>query len=211
MNRPEISIRPARPSRDEGVHFARYMNLAAEGGFRKMFGRRFEEIVSSAYLEPNHDLSYETALFAEASDQIVGMISGYTAEQYRGFDKSVVDRLAGRSRLRISLIYAMIAPMMRFLHTYNDGDFYVEFLSVDDTFRGQGIGYRLLAAMEACGQKSGSSHFAIDVARKNDGARRLYERYGVVAHDYWPRTRLMRPTVLRLTKPLLESEIQFSE
>jgi len=202
MNAKSIIIRPANPTIEEGQQFATYMNSTSDGGFKKMFGKRFEKIVSAAYREPNHDLSYETALFAEVEAEIVGMVSGYSAEQYRQFRKDVVKQGAGRSRFRITLISTLIAPMMRFLHTYDDGDFYVEFLAVDETHRGQGIGAKLLNSMEDRARDSRSTHFAINVAARNKGARKLYERHGFVTIARWPRTRLVRPNILRMTKPL---------
>jgi ribosomal protein S18 acetylase RimI-like enzyme len=202
MTRSQVTIRPAKATVDEGMKFAVYMNSASGGGFKKMFGKRFEEIISKAFLEPNHDLSYETALFAEANGVVVGMVSGYTAEQYRAFRKDVVNQSAGRSRFRIALIFAMIASMMRFLHTYEDGEYYIEFLAVDETQRGQGIGSQLLQTMEDRALANKCAHLAIDVARHNDTARRLYERHGFTTIGQWPKTRLVRPNILRMTKPL---------
>ena len=202
MTRSQITIRPAKSTVAEGMEFTVYMNSASGGGFKKMFGKRFEEIISKAFLEPNHDLSYETVLFAEANGVVVGMVSGYSAEQYRTSRKDVVNLCAGRSRFRIALIYAMIASMLRFLHTYDDGDYYIEFLAVDETQRGQGIGSQLLQAMEDRAHANKCTHLAIDVARHNDTARRLYKRHGFTTIRQWPRTRLVRPNILRMTKPL---------
>ena len=97
---------PAKPTNVEGKKFATYMNSTSDGGFGIMFGKRFEEIVSTIYLDPNHDLSYETALFAEVEGDIVGMASGFTAEQYRQFRKDALNQVAGRTMLRISFICA---------------------------------------------------------------------------------------------------------
>ncbi len=167
-----------------------------------MFGKRLEDIVSKAYVEPNHDLSYETALFAEADGEVVGMASGYTAEQHRRFNRKVVNRAAGRSIVRISIIYALLSPMMRFLHTYDEGDFYLQFLAVDEAFRGRGIGSVLIHAMEERGRERGSTQYAIDVSGRNDNARRLYGHQGFVDRACWPRLRFMRPVIQRMVKPL---------
>jgi len=202
MNRLKISIRPARPTNDEGKKFAIYLNSASDGGFGKMFGKRFEEIVSKVYLEPNHDLSFETAVFAEVDGDIVGMDSGFTAEQYRQFRKDALNQAAGRTMLRISFFFALLSPMMRFLHSYDDGDFYVEFLAVDTAYRGQGVGSKLIQAMEDRARASKSTTLAIDVAARNKGAHRLYERIGFGATRQWPKTRLVRPNILRMTKAL---------
>ena len=195
-------IRPAKPTLDEGRQFAVYMDSASDGGFGKMFGKRFEKIVSKAYLEPNHDLSYETAVFAEVEGKLVGMVSGFSAEQYQRFRKDVLNQVAGRSRFRISLIFALISPMMRFLHAYDDGNFYVEFLAVDKACQRQGIGFKLMQAIEERAHARGATQLAIDVARRNKGAQRLYERAGFTTIRRWPKNRLVKANILRMTKPL---------
>ena len=197
-----ITVRPASPTPDEGRKFAIYMNSASEGGFKIMFGKRFEEIVSQVYLKPNHDLSYETAIFAEVDGDIVGMVSGYTAEQHRQFHKDVLNQVAGRTMLRISFFFALLSSMMRFLHTYSTGDFYVEFLAVDEAHRGQGIGFALMKAIEDHARTCGATQLALDAARRNKGAQRLYERIGFTAIRQWPKTSLVRPNILRMIKPL---------
>ncbi len=76
------TIRPAAPTIDEGQVFARYLNVAADGYFRALLGRNYDRVIGDAYLSPGHDLSYETAVFAERSGRIVGMASGYTSQQH---------------------------------------------------------------------------------------------------------------------------------
>lgn len=197
-----LIVRPANPTIDEGQHFATYMNSASDGGFGMMFGKRFEEIVSKIYLEPNHDLSHETALFADVEGDIVGMVSGFTAEQYRQFRKDALNPVAGRTMMRISIFFALLSSMMRFLHTYQEGDFYIEFLAVDEAHRGQGIGFALMQSIEDRARAHGATQLAIDVARRNKGARTLYERIGFTTINRWPRTGFVRPNILRMTKSL---------
>ncbi len=82
-NAHPISLRAATPSFDEGLAFARYADEVAEGFFGTMLGRRWEEIVATAYAQPDHDLSYQNVTFAERDNKIVGMTLAYTAEQHR--------------------------------------------------------------------------------------------------------------------------------
>ena len=178
------------------------MNLAAEGGFRLLFGPRFEEIVAAAFAQKDHHLSYESTVFAEAGGAIVGMASGYTAEQFQGFSKNVLRLVAGRSAGRVACASALISPKLRFTHMYEEGDFYIQFLAVDEACRGKGIGSALIKAMEAQARRSESVRFVIDVSARNDGARRLYERGGFVVHARWPRLRLLPPAILRMTRQL---------
>ena len=76
MDRTPIVLRPANPTLDDGLAFARYLDEAAAGFFRLMLGRRAATILATAFVEPGHDLSYRNATFAERSNVIVGMASG---------------------------------------------------------------------------------------------------------------------------------------
>jgi len=202
MTQPEIIIRPAKPSQEEGLRFAHFMNIAANGGFRYLLGPRFKEIVAEAFVEPGHDLSHEYALLAEQGGEILGMASGYTAEQHGRSSDEPIRRAAGRSAFRMACMFALTAPMWRFMHAHEEGDFYLQFLAVDEPHRGQGAGSALIGAMEARGRESGSVRFVLDVSGRNPGAQRLYERQGFEVGPRWPRLALLPPIVRRMVKPL---------
>jgi ribosomal protein S18 acetylase RimI-like enzyme len=195
-------IRPAKPITEEGLIFARLANVAASNGFRYLFGPRVEEIIAAAYVEPNNDFSHEFALLAEVEGKAVGMASGYTAKQHEACTEEAINRAVTRNALRVAIVGAMVSPMFRFMHTYDEGDFYLQFLAVEEDARGRGVGAALIDAMRARGRESGSTHYAVDVAARNAAAKRLYEREGFAVHDRWPRSRIMRPTILRMVQPL---------
>lgn len=58
------TIRPASPTFDDGLACARYLDVAAEGFFRILLGRRASELIAQAYTQPNNEYSYENVLFA---------------------------------------------------------------------------------------------------------------------------------------------------
>jgi uncharacterized protein len=167
-----------------------------------LFGPRFAEIIATAYCEPEHDLSYEYAVFAEADDHIVGMASGYTEAQHRRSSDEPLRKAAGRSVARILFTSALASPILRFLHACDEGDFYLQFLAVDEGFRREGIATELLRAMEARAREGGARRFALDVAARNADARRLYERQGLAPTDRWPRFTPFPPAILRMGKNL---------
>jgi len=201
-SQPLLTIRPARPTHEEGLLFARFMNLAADGGFRKMFGPRFEQIIATAYLHPSHDLSYEYAVFAEVDGAVVGMASGYAAEQHASFNDAAFKEAAGRDAVRIACILWLISPMWRFLHTYDSGDFYLQFLAVDEAHRRKGMGRALMQHMESRGRGCSCTRFTLDVSSRNPNAQRLYAQQGLQVLARWPRMRLVPPAVLRMVKTL---------
>ena len=57
-------------------------------------------------------------------------------------------------------------------------DLLIETLAVDARFRGMGIGTRLLQAAEARARAQSKRSLVLEVISENDGAIRLYERFG---------------------------------
>ena len=125
MERHSIVLRAANPTFDEGLAFARYADQAAEGFFRFMLGRRAGDIIATAFARPDHDLSYQNVTFAERDNVIVGMTSGYTAEQHRRSSLRPLKRAAGRGNLRMRIVLILFAPLMRIIDSIADGDFYL--------------------------------------------------------------------------------------
>ena len=203
MNQPSINLRPAKPSFEEGQEYARYLDVAAEGFFRFMLGPTAPEIIGKAFIQEGHNYSYENVLFAKFDDRIVGMASGFTAEQHRTFTDQPLKQAAGSQRYRMLLVKALLAPMMRILNTLADGDYYVLSLATDEELRGKGIGSTLMDAMEERAAASGSRRIALDVSASNGSARRLYEHRGMKVESQWPkRLNIPKFKFYRMTKPL---------
>lgn len=203
MTRPSVSLRPAQSTLEEGRACARYLDEAAEGFFRILLGRRAVEILAQAYVQPGNEYSYEHAIFAERDGRIVGLALGFTAEQRRGFPANPLARSHEYPRVRAGIVRFLMGPMIRVLDTVPDGDFYLLSLAIDGDHRGQGIGSALMEAMAQRALGIGAKRFALDVAVKNEGARRLYERHGLAVESKWPkRLNLGSLGLLRMAKPL---------
>jgi ribosomal protein S18 acetylase RimI-like enzyme len=203
MDRQSIVLRAAIPTFDEGLAFARYLDEAAEGFFRFMLGRRAEQIVATAFIQPDHDLSYQNVTFAERDNVIVGMVSGYTAEQHRRSSQQPLKEAAGRRNLRMKIVLTLFAPLMRIIDSIADGDFYLQAIAVDNEIRGDGVGSVLIDSFEERARASGSIRLSLDVSAKNEGANRFYKRRGMAVASQWPK-RLPIPGLrfYRMTKTL---------
>ena len=203
MDRRSINLRPANPTLDDGLAFARYLDQAAEGFFRLMLGRRVGHIIATAFAQPDHDLSYQNVTFVERDNVIVGMVSGYTAAQHRRSSRQPLKQAAGRRNLRMRIVLILFAPLMRIIDSIADGDFYLQAIGVDKELRGDGIGSVLMDSFEERARASGSTHLSPDGSAKNEGACRFYERRGMTVESQWPK-RLPMPglTFYRMTKTL---------
>jgi ribosomal protein S18 acetylase RimI-like enzyme len=202
VNQHPILVRAANPTLDEGLVFARYLDEAAEGFFRFMLGRNVADIIATAYTQPDHDLSYQNVIVAERDNVIVGMASGYTAEQHRGYSDQPLKQAAGAHVVRMMAVATLCAPLLRFLESHANGDFYLQSIAVDKEHRGEGVGSTLIDAIEDRARTCGAARLALDVSAGNEGARSLYGRRGMTVESMWP-TRFFLPRfVVRMTKPL---------
>lgn len=207
MDRPLIILRPAKPTHEEGLVFARYMDEAAEGFIRFMLGRRYAEIVAEAFTHPENNYSFQNVIFAEHDNTIVGMASGFTGEQHRRFTDEPLKRANGYPSLRMAVIKALLAPLMRILNTIDEDDFYILSIAIDKELRGKGIGSQLIKSMEDRAIVAHSARLSLDVAANNDNARRLYEHLGMTVDSRWPK-RIKMPglKLFRMAKPLDEDQ-----
>jgi ribosomal protein S18 acetylase RimI-like enzyme len=203
MDRHSVNLRPANPTLDDGLAFARYLDQAAEGFFRFMLGRRAGHIIATVFAQPDHDLSYQNVTFVERDNVIVGTVSGYTAAQHRRSSPQPLKQAAGRRNLRMRIVLILFAPLMRIIDSIADGDFYLQAIGVDKELRGDGIGSVLMDSLEERARASGSTRLSLDVSAKNEGACRFYERRGMTVESQWPK-RLPMPGLrfYRMTKTL---------
>jgi ribosomal protein S18 acetylase RimI-like enzyme len=196
-------LRTANPTLDEGREFAYYLDQAAEGFFRFMLGRHAMDIIATAFTHPNHDLSYQNVTFVERDQDIVGMVSCYTAEQHRRSSDQPLKQAAGRCNLRMMFVSILFAPLLRIIDTIADGDFYIQAIAIDTELRGEGVGSALMDSVEEFALSSGSTRISLDVSASNENARRFYEHRGMTVESQWPK-RLAIPglRLFRMTKVL---------
>lgn len=203
MHPHSTTFRAAKPTLEDGRVFARYLDEAAEGFFRLMLGRRSVDILAEMFTQSDHDLSYHNAIFAERNKVIVGMASGYTADQHRRSSDLPLKRIAGRFNLRMMVASIVFAPLLRVIDTMADDVFYLQAIAVDRELRGKGVGTALMDLIEERAAASGSARFSLDVFAKNESARRFYEQRGMSVESQWPK-RLVIPglKLFRMTKTL---------
>ncbi len=152
-----------------------------------MLGRDAGDIIARAFVVPGHDLSHQNVTFAERDNVIVGMVSGYTAEEHRRSSLRPLKQAAGRHHLRMNVVLILCAPALRIIDSVADGDYYLQAIAVDKELRGEGIGSFLIDSLEERARASGSTRLALDVSVKNESARRLYERRGMTVESQWPK------------------------
>jgi ribosomal protein S18 acetylase RimI-like enzyme len=198
-----IALRAANPTFEEGMLFAQYLDEAAEGFFRFMLGERFKQILAEAYIQPAHDLSFQNVTFAEHNNVLVGMVSGYTAEQHRSSTREPLKQAAGKNNIRMRIVLVLFAPLMRIVDSMAEDDFYLQAIAVDKDQRGSGIGSILADYIEEQARARGSKRLALDVSSSNSGACQFYNNRGMAVTSQWPRQlKIPKLKFYRMTKTL---------
>lgn len=203
MASASVTVRSAGATIDDGLLFARYLNVAADGAFRALLGKDYRQVIGQAYLSPGHDLSHENAAFAELSGNVIGMASGYTSSQHQQSTDEPLRQAAGFRMLRMATFSLLGRGMKRFIKTVPDGDYYLLSVAVDDQHRGSGAGSILLDHSEETARAWKSTRIVLDVAENNTGARELYESRGMRIEATSPSIlRLPNTRAHRMAKPL---------
>jgi ribosomal protein S18 acetylase RimI-like enzyme len=197
-----VTVRPAKPSYDDGLAFAKYLDEAAEGYFRLLIGKRSDIVIATAFVETGHDLSHEHAVVAELEGVIVGMACGYSDEQHRHSSDEPLRRAAGGLALRMNFIGLLSWPLIRVLGPHGDDEFYLQSIAVDGGRRRMGIGTALMDAMEERARAGRMSSLTLHVSARNERARMLYERRGMSVVATWPGVSYLPSVVHRMSKSL---------
>ena len=74
-------------------------------------------------------------MFAERDGEVVGMTSGYTGTQQRGFTEEPLKRAAGRRAFRMKCVGTVLRPLWRILETVAEEDFYLQGIAVEPSPR----------------------------------------------------------------------------
>jgi GNAT superfamily N-acetyltransferase len=95
-------------------------------------------------------------------------------------DGRAVYLIAWRNGTPLGHALLRIPPLGRLPHPHVEDVPHVEDLLVADGHRSNGVGTRLLDALEQEARRRGYDRLALAVGTANEGARRLYERLGYV-------------------------------
>ena len=173
-----------------------------------LFGRRYLEIIANAFLEPDHDTSYQNVTFAVADDTIAGMILAYTETQHRRSTIEPQRNAAGKLRLRMRLVEFFLAPVMHVNDTMEEGDYYLQFIAVDQKRHSAGVGSVLMQELERQARLAGARRLSLDVSPGNVVARRFYENRGWSTDFAWPRVRFLPTLSVRMIKRLSDNTVR---
>ena len=171
----DVVLAPARP--EDGADVARLWSTTFEDKFGFVLGERMEDFLAE-WLPMSPGVYHDTVV-ARVDGQAVGFIQ---ADGHAPPDATLVGPLwrllrrefgiAGGLKRILQFWYATLENRVppHVLHIFMVG--------VAPEWRGRGIAWRLLEYAEESACAGGKSHLRLGVVYGNDGAIRLYERFG---------------------------------
>lgn len=129
-----------------------------------------KEAIIAAYDDPTYRFGYKRGLVAEIDGKIAGAAFGYPAKDEPIIDQPLKKYLTSRG---LSETIEMFLDPEAF-----PNEWYLDSIAVDEVFRGQGIGSRLLEAIDLLAVRDGEEVVGLSVDRLNPGAKKLYLREG---------------------------------
>ena len=174
-------IQPPFVQETEARAFADLADMASKGMFRDMLGYRWRYVLTQMYLQAFNDNSHHYVLFARQGDQILGMISGYHAQDKRAHARHnsfLYLRYALWQAPRVLLYLVAMSVLMRFKDHVPHGAFYLQYMAIYPQHRRRRISHALLGAMEERARSQSANCLLLDVDRHNAAAIASYEAYG---------------------------------
>ncbi len=139
---------------------------------------RGREVLENIFPVEGHRLSYEHAIVALDDDQPVGMSIAFPASELLELDIQL-----GKVVLReydfgekLSVIFRSL-PVIFIREAVGD-EYLLSNIAVRESYRGKGIGSRILSHIEEKAEKNEFHRIALLVSIENEAAQRFYEDHG---------------------------------
>lgn len=128
----------------------------------------------------DNNLGYQQIYVVTNDNQEIMGVMVYSAGEKRGTMQEL-KVLSRNFNILDSLRFLMIELIDSiFLSRLEEDDFYYAIVAVDEHFRGQGVGSFILEEGIKLAREKGCRRAVLDVDIENEGALRLYERFGFI-------------------------------
>jgi ribosomal protein S18 acetylase RimI-like enzyme len=169
------------PEPEEAQEVAALLYLSSPGGFDFFGGsqRGGLRLIASAFRREGTDNSREVVTVVELGGRLAGAMAAFPvseAEQRR--DLLIRHALRRRAPWHWPGIWRLARQGSKAAPKPPDDAFYVDALATSPDFRRRGVALALLRDAERQARERRLPTLALDTRAENDGARKLYERFG---------------------------------
>lgn len=136
-----------------------------------------EQKLNELFEVPYNRMSYEICTIAEEDNEVIGAMITYPGQEKEELDKKIIDRLIIENPKGSSGYNEFVKPILEAREAFDD-EYYIDSLAVDEHYRGQKIGTKLIAHAEKLAKKKGFDKVSILAEEYNTKACALYRRLG---------------------------------
>ena len=170
MDQSTITYRPGR--KPDCRRLAELDNIASSGAIEFLFhdlvaGMTPIDVVASQLEQDCYPYTFRSVIVAEFGSRIVGMALSFPSHYH-----TITDQMRN---------FLPVDRLEHFKHFFTarvEGSYYLDALCVDEPFRKQGIGGKLIDLTAARARQEGFSSLSLITFRDNTSARKLYEKKG---------------------------------
>lgn len=127
-------------------------------------------ILQEAIEEPEYRFGYNRGIVYEVDGKVAGVAFGYPSEEEPQIDLPL-KKVLRRHNLSED-IKLFVDPETL------PNEWYLDSISVDEKYRGSGIGSKLLDALPEIAKRDGKTTISLNVDQENPSAKKLYKRKG---------------------------------
>ena len=127
-------------------------------------------LLSEAIAEPSYRYGFQRGIVYEVDGEVAGVAFGYPSEEEPKIDEPLK---------KVLKKYDLSEEIQLFIdpETLPD-EWYLDTISVNEKFRGAGIGSKLLTALPEIAKRDGKKVIGLNVDQANPAAKKLYARMG---------------------------------
>lgn len=192
-----VKVRRGRP--EDARHFAELVVLTSPMLFPALFGSTVKNLMKNIFKHKRHYFSFDHSYFAEVDGKMAGMAQLHKRMPVRKERTRLSLLLLKYMNWRLPAKIANLLKSERGMWFATGKDCYLSSVAVYPEFRGQGIGTKLLEAVEDEARSIGKKRIVLKADTHNQRAINLYERLGYRIEQ--------RTTPLKLKKNRIESFI----
>ncbi len=163
---------------DDVSDFVKLLLISEPDLYCELFGVNYLDVLVALFKRPNNNFSYENVIFAKRSDEVLGMLLGYSYEKFVRmiFNSSVVFlRVMG---LQFFNLLPKFIKLGKSVKKVDRDSFYISNLAVYPEYRGRGVGRKLMEKAAEIAISLRCSKMCLDVSYGNEKAMLFYESLG---------------------------------
>jgi ribosomal protein S18 acetylase RimI-like enzyme len=139
---------------------------------------RAKKILVDIFSKPGHRLSYESTQIVLYDGAVIGALTAYPGNQMEKLNRHLYLHLIKQYKIRGKFALILRGLPLIFIKETARDEYFLSNLVVKRQYRCQGVGEKMLEAVEQLAKEAGYSRVSLIVNLENQSAQRFYERYG---------------------------------